>query len=78
VKTAIAFPKREKFVPALLSIKEGFLIGAIAFQKSRTADINHDINAPTKIYICECGAFVWLNLAQQEHFTTCSATFSQS
>jgi hypothetical protein len=37
----------------------------IAFQKSRTADIN----APYQD-IYECGTFVWLNLAQQEHFTS--------
>lgn len=56
-------------MPALSPLL-GFFIGAIAFQKSRTDDIN-------ALYqdIYECGAFVWLNLAQQEHFTTCSANF---
>ena len=45
------FPESGKIVSALPSITPDFFIGAIAFQKSRTDDINHDINAPTKIFM---------------------------
>jgi hypothetical protein len=51
------FPETGKILLALLCITPVFLIGAIAFQKSRTDDINHDINAPYQD-IYECGAFV--------------------
>ncbi|MBG1266342.1 hypothetical protein [Nostoc sp. WHI] len=59
------------------SLLLGFFYWGDRFSQIRTDDINIDINAPYQD-IYECGAFVWLNLAQQEDFTTCSATFSQS